>query len=79
MGFDDIPVCEMVEPTITTVHSFKERLGVEAVELLHRRIAKGENVQAAQASGVVKLSMSTRLVERKSVASKPEAPKTQPG
>ena len=71
MGFDDIPVCEMVEPTITTVHSFKERLGIEAVELLHKRISKGENVQAAQNSGVIKLSMSTRLIIRKSVATRP--------
>ena len=68
MGFDDIPLCEMVEPTITTVHSFKERLGIEAVGLLHKRILKGENVQAAQSSGVIKLSMSTRVVARKSVA-----------
>ena len=70
MGFDNIPVCEMVEPTITTVHSFKERLGIEAVNLLHKRILNGENVQAAQASGIMKLSMSTRIVTRKSVASK---------
>lgn len=68
MGFDDIPVCEMVEPTITTVHSFKEKLGIEAVELLHKRIQRGENVQASQASGVIKLSISTRVVTRKSVA-----------
>ena len=67
MGFDDIPVCEMVEPTITTVHSFKERLGIEAVGLLHKRILRGETVQTAQASGVIKLSMSTRVVERGSV------------
>lgn len=73
MGFDDIPVCEMVEPTITTVHSFKERLGVEAVELLHKRLLRGETVQAAQASGILKLSMSTRIVERRSVASYPSA------
>ena len=70
MGFDDIPVCEMVEPTITTVHSFKEKLGIEAVELLHKRISKGENVQAAHNSGVIKLSMSTRVVARRSVSSK---------
>lgn len=70
MGFDDIPVCEMVEPTITTVHSFKERLGMEAVELLNKRIQKGETVQVAQASGVIKLSLSTRVVARRSVAVK---------
>lgn len=68
MGFDDIPLCEMVDPAITTVHSFKERLGIEAVQLLHRRIMSSENVQSAQTSGVMKLSMSTRIVERSSVA-----------
>ena len=68
MGFDDIPLCEMVDPAITTVHSFKEKLGIEAVRLLHQRIQRGENVQSAQASGVMKLSMSTRIVERSSVA-----------
>ena len=70
MGFDDIPVCEMVEPTITTVHSFKESLGREAVGLLHRRILAGQNGETAQASGVIKLSLSTRIVERQSVADK---------
>ena len=70
MGFDDIPVCEMVEPTITTVHSFKESLGREAVGLLHRRILAGQNGETAQASGVIKLSLSTRIVERQSVANK---------
>lgn len=67
IGFDDIPVCEMVSPTITTVRSFKEKLGVVAVDLLHRRITTGTDVHAAQESGVVKIALSTRLVERSSV------------
>lgn len=70
MGFDDIPVCEMVEPTITTVHSFKESLGREAVGLLHRRILAGQSGETARDSGVIKLSLSTRIVERQSVADK---------
>src|SRR5699024_2684227 len=68
MGFDDIPICEMVEPTLTTVHAFKETLGAEAVGLLHRRIQKGQSVRDAQAAGLIKLSLSTRIVERQSVA-----------
>ena len=68
MGFDDIPLCEMVEPTITTVHSFKETLGREAVTLLHRRISSGQSAAQIQASGVMKVSLSTRIVARKSVA-----------
>lgn len=70
MGFDDIPVCEMVEPTITTVHSFKESLGREAVGLLHRRIITGQHGEQIRASGAIKLSLSTRIVERQSVRSK---------
>lgn len=70
MGFDDIPVCEMVEPTITTVHSFKETLGREAVMLLHRRITSGLVGSQIQASGVMKVSLSTRIVSRRSVASR---------
>ena len=68
MGFDDIPVCELVEPTLTTVHAFKETLGAEAVGLLHRRIQRGQSVRDAQAAGLIKLSLSTRIVERQSVA-----------
>lgn len=70
MGFDDIPICELVEPTITTVHSFKETLGREAVGLLHRRIAKGLTAAQVQAAGTIKLSLSTRIVTRGSVAAR---------
>ncbi|MGI5977413.1 MAG: LacI family DNA-binding transcriptional regulator [Candidatus Limivicinus sp.] len=70
MGFDDIQICEMVVPTITTVHSFKEKLGIQAVGLLHNRIKNGETIREARASGIIKLSMSTRIVERGSVADK---------
>lgn len=68
MGFDDIPLCEMLDPSITTVHSFKEQLGIEAVRMLHQRIVRGESVLRAQEAGVMKLSLSTRIVERDSVA-----------
>lgn len=67
IGFDDIPVCEMVSPTITTVRSFKEKLGVVAMNLLHHRITNRMDVHAAQESGVVKIAMSTKVVERSSV------------
>lgn len=69
-GFDDIPICEMTVPTITTVHSFKERLGVEAVTRLHARITAGQTVRDAQKTGNVKIAMSTPVVERQSVRAK---------
>ncbi|MCI8524644.1 MAG: LacI family transcriptional regulator [Oscillospiraceae bacterium] len=67
MGFDNVPICEMVDPTISTVHSFKEKLGSTAVSLLHRRILNRDTVRTAQASGVVKIAMSTRIIDRSSV------------
>ena len=74
MGFDDIPICELVEPTLTTVHSFKETLGREAVGLLHRRITQGFSPAQVQAAGAIKLSLSTRIVPRDSVAQRPVRP-----
>ena len=74
MGFDDIPICELVEPTLTTVHSFKETLGREAVGLLHRRITQGFSPAQVQAAGAIKLSLSTRIVPRDSVAQRPVHP-----
>lgn len=68
MGFDDIPLCEMVEPPIATIHSFKEKLGMEALHLLHKRIMNRENLQIIQNTCTVKLSLSTRVIPRKSVA-----------
>lgn len=68
MGFDDIPICEIVEPAITTVHSFKDQLGGEAVRLLHRRIQQWDTEQFSNDSSTLNLSMSMQIVERGSVA-----------
>ena len=64
MGFDDIPICEMVDPAITTVHTHKEQLGSEAVSLLYRRIVAGETAQSIRSHGCIKLALSTRIVVR---------------
>lgn len=64
MGFDDIPICEMVDPAISTVHTHKEQLGSEAVSLLYRRIVAGETAQSIRGHGCIKLALSTRIVAR---------------
>ena len=69
MGFDDIPICEMVDPAITTVHTHKEQLGSEAVSLLYRRIVAGETAQSIRSHGCIKLALSTRIVVRGSTTS----------
>lgn len=68
MGFDDVQICEMIEPPITTMHAFKERLGRISVELLHTRIDAGDTIQTSQESGLLKVALSLQLKERKSVS-----------
>lgn len=70
IGFDDIPICEMMEPTITTMRSFKTRLGEIAVDVLQDRILAGETFQTARENGLMKISLSTQIIERNSVRRK---------
>ncbi len=67
MGFDDVQICEMIEPPITTMHAFKERLGKIAVDLLHSRIETGDTLQTSRESGLMKVALSLQIKERMSV------------
>lgn len=67
MGFDDVQICEMIEPPITTMHSFKERLGKIAVDLLNTRIEAGDTLQSSRETGLMKVALSLQLKERMSV------------
>lgn len=67
MGFDDVQICEMIEPPITTMHAFKERLGKIAVDLLHRRIEAEDTIRTSRDSGLLKVALSLQLKERGSV------------
>ena len=67
MGFDDVQICEMIEPPITTMHAFNERLGKIAVELLNTRIDAGDTLQTSRESGLMKVALSLQLKERMSV------------
>ena len=70
IGFDDIPMCEMLDPPLTTVHSFKEELGIIAVEHLDRRIRRGEVPHQMTSVGRLSTALSTCLVTRFSVKSR---------
>jgi len=67
IGFDDVQICEMIEPPITTMHAFKERLGRIAVNVLEFRIHSGDTLQTAAQSGLMKIALSLQLKERSSV------------
>lgn len=71
IGFDDVPICEMTQPKLTTMHSFKERLGEISVDRLHQRILDGDTAATASRSGVMKIAMSLSVKERESVRAVP--------
>ena len=67
IGFDNIPMCEMLDPPLTTVHLCKSELGSHAVDQLHRRITAGQVPHRTPTLPVVSTTLSTRLVIRTSV------------
>lgn len=70
VGFDDIPMCEMLDPPLSTVRSYKEDLGAVAVDLLHRRITHGEVPHHTNASALLTTRLSTKFISRFSVKTK---------
>ena len=70
IGFDDIPMCEMLDPPLTTVHAFKEELGSVAVEHLDRRIKRGDVSHQMFSTGLLTATVSTRSIQRFSVKPK---------
>ena len=71
IGFDDIPMCEMLDPPLTTIHAYKEDMGIVAAEHLHRRIQRGEVPHQSPSIGLLKTAVSMRLVPRFSVRKNP--------
>lgn len=67
VGFDDMPICTMIDPTLTTIRVMKEQMGMTAIEILHQRILNGSDLLASQKVGVCRTIISTCLVERDSV------------
>jgi DNA-binding LacI/PurR family transcriptional regulator len=60
IGFDDMPVCTLTEPPLTTMSVPKLQLGELAVERLMQKINK-------TAHETIKIEVATTLIERKSV------------
>lgn len=70
IGFDDVPICEMIQPAITTMHSFKDRLGEISAKQLHERIVAGDTARSTNEKGAMKIAMSLSVKERESVKMK---------
>jgi DNA-binding LacI/PurR family transcriptional regulator len=60
VGFDDMPMCAMAHPALTTVRVPKQQLGRSAVDRLLARIDRPDDE-------FVRIEIGTRLVERDSV------------
>lgn len=67
VGFDDMPICTMIDPTLTTIRVMKEQMGMTAIEMLHKRIVNEDYVLTNQGIGVYRIIISTCLIERDSV------------
>lgn len=65
VGFDDIPICDLTDPSLTTVHSFKEQLGEVAVALLQMRMPSRQAFSSG--TGRMRVMLSTELRVRGSV------------
>ena len=60
IGFDDIPICNFLSPTLSTMRVEKQNFGMMAVNQLLNRIQN-------PSGSLVKLALSTELVARESV------------
>jgi len=64
VGFDDMPFCEMIDPPLTTVMVYKQRMGMIALKRLVERIDEAP-------AETIKIEVNTTLIERKSVIKRP--------
>ncbi|QOV20263.1 LacI family DNA-binding transcriptional regulator [Blautia liquoris] len=61
IGFDDMPLCDMMVPSLSTMRVKKKELGATAVQRLMDRVSDNHRES-------LKMSMSTKLIKRDSVS-----------
>jgi len=64
IGFDNMPFCEMIDPPLTTVMVYKQRMGMIALKRLVERIDEAP-------AETIRIEVNTTIVERKSVIKYP--------
>lgn len=64
VGFDDMPFCKMIDPPLTTVMVYKQRMGMIALKRLVERIDEAP-------AETIKIEVNTTLIERKSAIKHP--------
>ena len=64
IGFDDMPFCDIVEPTLSSIRVQKEQMGSEAMRILDHKIHLKLSRQADEAA--VRVTVANKLIERES-------------
>lgn len=68
IGFDDMPLCTLFEPPLTTIGVKKTTIGRIAMELLNRRILAGQSAIGEKApDACMRITISARVIARESV------------
>ena len=69
IGFDDMPECSMIMPPLTTIHVAKEKMGLEGMRLMNRRIKERGNSSCSNPVDYppLRITIATYVKERKSV------------
>ena len=62
MGYDDVFLASVVEPSLSTIHIRKRHAGIEAAKILFQRIEE----QDGKYHDAIGIKMNARLVVRKS-------------
>ena len=60
IGIDDMPMCELMDPPLTTMHVPKHQMGVQAVKRLLEKINSNSRE-------ILTIEIRTSLVERQSI------------
>jgi LacI family transcriptional regulator len=60
VGFDDMPFCELIDPPLTTIMVYKQRMGMIALKRLVERIEESP-------PETIRIEVNTTLIERNSV------------
>lgn len=66
VGYDDIPICTMVDPPISTIQVQKTQMGSQALKALHERILERESTYDTEIRSPFRIVISTKLVRRES-------------
>lgn len=67
VGYDDMPICTMVDPPLTTIQVMKEQLGIVAMQILHSRITQKSDLED-DCLGVYRVFISTKFIKRDSAS-----------